>query len=252
MSNLLTIGEVARRSGIAASALRFYEERGLLASSGPARVTVATRGRCCGGSRSSSSPSGSGLRWTRSARSSRSCLWSVRRPAATGRVSRARGRRGSTSASPSCERLRARAHRMHRLRLSLARAAAGSRTPATAPPASGRVPASGSATAQRSEKRPRLQRDPVAAQRAAARGVLDHVLELAAVRLDDAGRGDVVLQAGDQHALEAEQAALLERERQDQPAVALALARGTDAVADVAALLDQIGIELVADRWPRR
>jgi MerR family redox-sensitive transcriptional activator SoxR len=32
MSELLTIGEVARRSGVAASALRFYEERGLLAS----------------------------------------------------------------------------------------------------------------------------------------------------------------------------------------------------------------------------
>ncbi|MDQ3586966.1 MAG: redox-sensitive transcriptional activator SoxR [Actinomycetota bacterium] len=32
MANLLTIGEVARRSGVAASALRFYEERGLIAS----------------------------------------------------------------------------------------------------------------------------------------------------------------------------------------------------------------------------
>ena len=32
MSNLLTIGEVARRSGVAASALRFYEDRGLIAS----------------------------------------------------------------------------------------------------------------------------------------------------------------------------------------------------------------------------
>ena len=32
MSNLLTIGEVSRRSGVAASALRFYEERGLLRS----------------------------------------------------------------------------------------------------------------------------------------------------------------------------------------------------------------------------
>jgi MerR family redox-sensitive transcriptional activator SoxR len=32
MSSLLTIGEVARRSGVAASALRFYEERGLIAS----------------------------------------------------------------------------------------------------------------------------------------------------------------------------------------------------------------------------
>ena len=32
MDDLLTIGEVARRSGVAASALRFYEERGLIAS----------------------------------------------------------------------------------------------------------------------------------------------------------------------------------------------------------------------------
>ena len=32
MPEALTIGEVARRSGVAASALRFYEERGLIAS----------------------------------------------------------------------------------------------------------------------------------------------------------------------------------------------------------------------------
>jgi MerR family redox-sensitive transcriptional activator SoxR len=32
MSELLPIGEVARRSGVASSALRFYEERGLIAS----------------------------------------------------------------------------------------------------------------------------------------------------------------------------------------------------------------------------
>jgi MerR family transcriptional regulator, redox-sensitive transcriptional activator SoxR len=32
MSDLLTIGEVARRSGVASSALRFYEQRGLIAS----------------------------------------------------------------------------------------------------------------------------------------------------------------------------------------------------------------------------
>jgi MerR family redox-sensitive transcriptional activator SoxR len=32
MAELLTIGEVAQRSGVASSALRFYEERGLLAS----------------------------------------------------------------------------------------------------------------------------------------------------------------------------------------------------------------------------
>ena len=32
MAELLTIGEVARRSGVATSALRFYEERGLITS----------------------------------------------------------------------------------------------------------------------------------------------------------------------------------------------------------------------------
>ena len=32
MAELLTIGEVSRRSGVASSALRFYEERGLVAS----------------------------------------------------------------------------------------------------------------------------------------------------------------------------------------------------------------------------
>src|SRR5690349_4819882 len=32
MPELLTIGEVSRRSGVATSALRFYEERGLIAS----------------------------------------------------------------------------------------------------------------------------------------------------------------------------------------------------------------------------
>src|SRR5438045_8967656 len=32
MGDLLTIGEVSRRSGVAASALRFYEERGLITS----------------------------------------------------------------------------------------------------------------------------------------------------------------------------------------------------------------------------
>lgn len=32
MADLLTIGEVARRSGVAASALRFYEEKGLIKS----------------------------------------------------------------------------------------------------------------------------------------------------------------------------------------------------------------------------
>jgi MerR family redox-sensitive transcriptional activator SoxR len=32
MSDVLTIGEISRRSGVASSALRFYEERGLISS----------------------------------------------------------------------------------------------------------------------------------------------------------------------------------------------------------------------------
>ena len=32
MTELLTIGEVSKRSGVASSALRFYEDRGLIAS----------------------------------------------------------------------------------------------------------------------------------------------------------------------------------------------------------------------------
>jgi len=32
MADMITIGEVAKRSGVAASALRYYEERGLIAS----------------------------------------------------------------------------------------------------------------------------------------------------------------------------------------------------------------------------
>jgi hypothetical protein len=35
MGDLLTITEVARRSGVASSALRFYESRGLIASESP-------------------------------------------------------------------------------------------------------------------------------------------------------------------------------------------------------------------------
>lgn len=46
MDELLTINQIARRSGVAASALRFYEERGLIASeragSGHRRFTRAT------------------------------------------------------------------------------------------------------------------------------------------------------------------------------------------------------------------
>ena len=50
---LLAIGEVARRSGLAASALRYYDGRGLLGAtrtSGGHRLFTAA---CCAGSRSS-------------------------------------------------------------------------------------------------------------------------------------------------------------------------------------------------------
>ena len=47
VSGLLSIGEVSRRSGVAASALRYYDERGLIASPGPAPATAATPGPCC-------------------------------------------------------------------------------------------------------------------------------------------------------------------------------------------------------------
>ena len=43
---MLTIGEVAARSGVATSALRFYEEQGLIPRSGPIRAIAATRARC--------------------------------------------------------------------------------------------------------------------------------------------------------------------------------------------------------------
>jgi MerR family redox-sensitive transcriptional activator SoxR len=41
MSTLLTISEVSRRSGVAASALRFYEEKSLIKSARAGRVTAA-------------------------------------------------------------------------------------------------------------------------------------------------------------------------------------------------------------------
>ena len=106
VSGPLPIGDVSRRSGVASSALRFYEERGLI----------------------SSERSGSGHR-----RYPRSVLRRIafivfaqrvgltldeigtelaklppiaRRPAATGRVSRAAGPHGSISASRKLERLK--------------------------------------------------------------------------------------------------------------------------------------------------
>lgn len=59
MPELMTIGEASRRSGVAASALRFYEQRGLITSERAGSATGASRTPCSGGSPSSSSPSGS-------------------------------------------------------------------------------------------------------------------------------------------------------------------------------------------------
>ena len=55
----MQIGDLASATGLSRDALRFYEQRGLIASE-RSGATAATRGRCCGESRSSSSPSGWG------------------------------------------------------------------------------------------------------------------------------------------------------------------------------------------------
>ena len=101
MSEVLTIGEISRRSGVAASALRFYEDRGLITSeregTGHRRyprpvlrriafIVFAQR---------------IGLTLEEIGTSSRSSLRTARRPAATGRASPARGPSGSTGGSPS-------------------------------------------------------------------------------------------------------------------------------------------------------
>ncbi len=69
----LTIGEVADRSGVAASALRFYEERSLIASmktaassppNEPTTASAATRPTYCAGWHSSEWHNGSASAWT--------------------------------------------------------------------------------------------------------------------------------------------------------------------------------------------
>ncbi|MCP1749946.1 hypothetical protein ABIF29_005178 [Bradyrhizobium elkanii] len=47
----LSVGEVARRSGLAVSTLHFYESKGLIASRRTAATSAATCAACCGGSR---------------------------------------------------------------------------------------------------------------------------------------------------------------------------------------------------------
>jgi hypothetical protein len=77
--------------------------------------------------------------------------------------------------------------------------------------------------------------------------MVDDVLEPATVRLDDPRRGEVVVAAGHQDAADAEPAALLEPELQDQPTVALPPPARPDAITDVASFLPQMGVQLVPE-----
>ena len=65
MADLLTISEVSRRSGVASSALRFYEDAAAdHGPSAPAPATAATRARSCAGLPSSCSRRRLACRWT--------------------------------------------------------------------------------------------------------------------------------------------------------------------------------------------
>ena len=57
MNDLIAIGETARRSGVAPSALRFYEERGLITSLRAGSGHRRYHAPFCGGWPSSCSPS---------------------------------------------------------------------------------------------------------------------------------------------------------------------------------------------------
>ena len=107
MDNLLTIQEISRRSGVAASALRFYETRGLIrserAGAGHRRYPRAALRRIAFivfAQRVGMTLDEIGAE-----------LAKLPGPAhadrrATGRDSRARGRRASTNASPNSQRLK--------------------------------------------------------------------------------------------------------------------------------------------------
>jgi DNA-binding transcriptional MerR regulator len=100
MEELLTIGEVSRRSGVAASALRFYEERGLITSeragSGHRRYPRSVLRRIA----FTVFAQRVGLS-LESARSSPSCRQTTHRREPTGHVSPGRGAPGSTNGSPN-------------------------------------------------------------------------------------------------------------------------------------------------------
>jgi len=154
VSDLLTIGEVARRSGVASSALRFYEERGLISSeragSGHRRyprpvlrriafIVFAQR-------------IGLTLEEIGAEVAKHPPHHSPTRPAATGRGARPRGRRGSTTASPSSSASSSGSPSAPAAAASRS-TAAGPATPATAPPLSVPARATGSATGRRADTR---------------------------------------------------------------------------------------------------
>ena len=58
----LTVGEVSRRSGVAVSALHFYEREGLIPAAGRPATSAASSARSCAASRSSASRSASAYR----------------------------------------------------------------------------------------------------------------------------------------------------------------------------------------------
>jgi hypothetical protein len=177
----------------------------------------------------------------RSAPSSPSCLRSARRPGATGRGSRERGRRGSISASPSSSVLGSASRNASGAAVCRSNAAS-SPIRAIGQPASAPARATGSATAHRANARTpvrppdrsevrsgsgprchtvhgtrelmvrgRLEPVATAKSRQPRNGppgrVGDHVLQLAAARLDDARGRHVVLETRDQHAAQAKTAA---------------------------------------------
>ena len=82
---MLTIGQVAQRSGVAPSALRFYEAEGLIAASGATATSGVTSARCCAAWPSSRPAAPRASRSPRSARRLRACPPTGRRPSATGR-----------------------------------------------------------------------------------------------------------------------------------------------------------------------
>ena len=206
MADLLTIGEVSRRSGVASSALRFYEERGLIASE----------------------RDGSGhRRFPRAVLRRIAFIVFAQRVGLTPRRDRRRARQAAARPRPQPPRLVApleqvdgadrradrraraaqgRAHRLHRLRLSVARPLPARQPRRPRRRASGRGRATGSATSPSPRAlRPRAGSEPgrPEALGADARGIEPGVEQqlaadstkpfepqMKAVRAAGAGRGD--------------------------------------------------------------